>query len=207
MMSVSLDPKRGLQSPHRETRQSAILCASEQRLVDTRPRHFAAGFGTAAARVGAAAHFFFVGHLIATLGARIAEIRAHAAGLVMLRRAAKHEIGAGCADLCTILQCADVIRTGMHAALVEAVLDRRQTDLMADRTLLNALPHLAADVSHGQTPFERTRESGLVVPAYTGAGWRPSSSIGDATVVPVMPVGYSQAVVIRRILGLSVAGG
>jgi hypothetical protein len=61
-------------------------------------------------------------------------------------RPAEHEVCAGLADLGAILHQANVMRLGMVSALVQAVLNRFEADVVAGRALFDAATHFLADV-------------------------------------------------------------
>jgi hypothetical protein len=109
-----------------------------------RVRHLAAGFGAAAAHLSAAAHFRVgVGHLLAVVGAALADFSTHAARQRMQFRTADHEIGAGAADLGAIGEQPNVIPLRMPATLSQAMLDRGDADRVTGRTVFDALLHFA----------------------------------------------------------------
>jgi hypothetical protein len=108
-----------------------------------RMRHLPARFGTAAAGVGAAAHFSIVSHLLAVISAALADFGAHAARQRMKLRPADHEIRAGPADLGAIGQEANVIPRRMPATFPQAMLDRADADGVTGRTVLDALLHVS----------------------------------------------------------------
>jgi hypothetical protein len=118
------------------------------------PGHSPAGIGAAAARVGAPTHFLVVGHPVAILGTGVAHLRTDAARLVVLGRSPQHEVGAYGADLGAVGEYPNMIGTRVHPAFFEAMGDHREADLMTGRAFVNALSHVAADVSHEYTPFE-----------------------------------------------------
>ena len=103
--------------------------------------HLPAGFGTLAAGVDAAAHLGVVGHLLAVVGAALADFGANAAGQRVEIRSADHEIGAGAADLGTIGHETNVIAAGMSPAFSQAVLDGADADGVTFGAVLDALPH------------------------------------------------------------------
>jgi hypothetical protein len=98
-----------------------------------------AGFSTSAARLGALSHLRILAKLIAILGARLADLRASAAGQVVEIRPAEHEISAGSADLNAIGHQPQVLWPGMLAALHQAMVDRRKANLVAVRAFIDAM--------------------------------------------------------------------
>jgi len=109
-----------------------------------RVRHLAARFRAAAAGLGAAAHLGVgVGHLLAIVGAALANLGAHAACQRVLVGTADHEIGAGAADLGAIGEQANVIPLRVPAALSQAMLDGADADGVTGRTVFDALLHVA----------------------------------------------------------------
>jgi hypothetical protein len=108
-----------------------------------RMRHLPAGFGTAAAHLRASPHLRIVRHLLAFIGASLANLSAHATRQRVLIRSADHEIRAGAADLRAIRQQPNVIPLRMPAALSQAMLDGADADGVTVRTVLDALLHVA----------------------------------------------------------------
>jgi hypothetical protein len=83
---------------------------------------------------------------------------------VVLGRSTQHEVGACGADLGAVGEYPNMIEAGVHSAFFEAMGDHREADLMTGRAFVNALSHVAADVSHEYAPFEEgttmSRKSG-----------------------------------------------
>jgi len=97
--------------------------------------------GTPRTRFGTGAHLFIIAHIVAVSGASHTNHRASAAGVLMQGRVAQHKIRAGGANLHTILHQRQMLGRNMVPALMQAVIDRFETDLMAIGTMLDTLPH------------------------------------------------------------------
>src|SRR5262245_25433845 len=104
-------------------------------------RHRGAALRTAAAGLGAKHHRLVVGKFRAVVCTRDADVGANATRHSMHRRAAQHEIGAGHANLSTVLQQANMLRRGVVAAILEAVRYRRKTNRVTIETIANAVLH------------------------------------------------------------------
>jgi hypothetical protein len=107
-------------------------------------RHLAAAFGTPAAGVGASLHnvLHIAGrHLLAMLGAPLADISADAAGSGVKIRAADHKIRARLADLHAVLQKLDMFGAGVFAAHLQTMTNGFQTNRVTVLTILDAIFH------------------------------------------------------------------
>jgi hypothetical protein len=98
------------------------------------------------AGVGALFHVCVFIHASAIVGALGADHRAGPAGLVMQIRPAQHEIAARVADLHAIHHQPDVVRVGVLAAHVQAMLHRFEADVVAAMAFLGTAPHLIGNV-------------------------------------------------------------
>jgi hypothetical protein len=104
-------------------------------------RHLGAARGAAAAHLDTKHHGLIVSESRAVLSAHFADTGADAAGHLVQRRTAQHEIGVRNANLGAVLEDADVLRSGMIAAFGETVRDGFETDGVAIETVLDAFLH------------------------------------------------------------------
>jgi hypothetical protein len=116
--------------------------------------HALAGFGAFAADFSAATHHLVLrAGLLAGFGALPAQLGANGAGAPMLRGAAQHEIGARPADVGAVQQDSHMLCFGVLASQLEAVIRSLHSDVVAVRTVLDALPYLGIHrVSHDGFP-------------------------------------------------------
>jgi hypothetical protein len=104
-------------------------------------RHVPARIRAAAALLGAGGHAQVVGHPIAVLRAALADFSTRGTCMRMKIGAPEHKIGAGLADLRAIHHEPNMIALGMHAALLQAVLQRLRAGLVAVEAQLDASKH------------------------------------------------------------------
>jgi hypothetical protein len=116
--------------------------------------------GTPATLFDTAADQWLVAELLAHVGAVVASIRAETAGVVSKLRATKHEVRAELTCLSALKQSPDVDRGGMILAVVEAMGEGRNADVVTRRAPRDARLQLVREVIGGGVAHERAFCSG-----------------------------------------------
>lgn len=115
------------------------------------PGHLTTEVRAVMAGLGAPFHPEVITHAVAVLGTLFADFGTRPARQVMQRRLPDHKIGADGANLLAVLHQPDVVRLTMPTALLQAVLNRGQADLVTIGTRIDAIAH----VYHACLPLKK----------------------------------------------------
>jgi len=113
-----------------------------------RASHSSARFRAPAADLSTSSHLLVASHPVAIARALFADFSTHTAGMSMMRRSPKHEIGAHGTNLSTVSQQSHVRLLGVHSTFLKAVLNCADADLMTSGAVIDAVPHLIGYVRH-----------------------------------------------------------